>query len=328
MDAPPPDYSLLQWRSQDAPLGARVESWRDLLSRKLLPSEIRPLHDGPFHVDVQLRALPGLRFSWGAVDASHYYRSRSIASGEDDDFVILANLDGEFVSTQNGREVRLGAGDACLMACVDPGVFYRPELGRVVCIRVPSESLAALVPRLHDRTGKIIPRDSEALRLLTSYIGVLGDAQTLSSPELRASIVLHIHNLAALVLRPTKDNFARIEHEGLRAARLRAIKTYILKNADRGDLSVGQVAAHIGLTPRSVQMLFEGEGTTFSEFALHARLGRVYAALTDARKRNNSIGDIAFECGFGDISYFNRAFRRRYGASPTEIRNQRVLRSN
>jgi AraC-like DNA-binding protein len=328
MDAPPPDYSLLHWRSHEAPMRARVESWRDLLTRKLLPAEVQPLHDGPFHVDVQLRALPGLRFSWGAVDASHYRRTRSIASTEDDDFVILANLDGEFVSTQNGRDVKLGAGDACLMACIDPGEFYRPELGSVICIRIPSESLASLVPHLHDRTKTIVPRDSEALRLLTSYIGVLGGTQTLSSPEIRSSIVTHIHNLAALVLQPTKDNYARIENGGLKAARLRAVKSFIARNLGRGDLSVGEVAAHIHLTPRSVQLLLEEDGTTFSAFALQARLARVYAALADRRNRHRTIGDIALECGFGDISYFNRAFRRRYGASPTEIRNQSVLRSN
>jgi len=328
MDAPPPDYALLHWRSQEAPLRARVESWRDLLSRKLLPADVRPLHDDPFRVDVQLRALPGLIFSWGAVDASHYRRPRSITNEEDDDFVLLANLDGEFVSTQNGHDVKLGAGEACLMACVDPGEFYRPALGNVVCIRIPSENLASLVPHLHDRTRTIIRQDSEALRLLTSYIGVLGGTQTLSTPELRSSIVSHIHKLAALVLQPTQDNYARIENTGLKAARLRAVKSYVFKNLGRGDLNVGEVAAHIRLTPRSLQLLLEEEGTTFSAFALQSRLARVYAALTDRRNRHRTIGDIAFECGFGDVSYFNRAFRRRYGASPTEIRNQSVLRSN
>ena len=29
---------------------------------------------------------------------------------------------------------------------------------------------------------------------------------------------------------------------------------------------------------------------------------------------------MAFECGFGDLSYFNRAFRRRYHATPTDVR--------
>jgi AraC-like DNA-binding protein len=328
MDAPPPDYPLLQWSSREVPLRARVESWRDLLTRKLLPIDVRPLNDSPFHVDVQMRALPGLRFSWGAVDASHYCRTRSIASGEDDDFVIVVNLDGKFTSAQNGREVELGAGEACLMACTDTGAFCRPKLGRLICIRVPAESLAALVPGLHDRTGKIIPRDNEALRLLTSYIGVLGGSQTLSSPELRNAIVTHIHNLAALVLQPTQDNYVRIQDNGLKAARLRAVKSFIARNLGRGDLSIGEVAAHIHLTPRSVQLLLEEDGTTFSAFTLQARLARVYAALMDQRNWHRTIGDIAFECGFGDISYFNRAFRRRHGASPTEIRNQSLLRSN
>jgi AraC-like DNA-binding protein len=33
-----------------------------------------------------------------------------------------------------------------------------------------------------------------------------------------------------------------------------------------------------------------------------------------------TIGSVAFDVGFGDLSYFNRTFRRRYGAAPTEIR--------
>jgi AraC-like DNA-binding protein len=30
--------------------------------------------------------------------------------------------------------------------------------------------------------------------------------------------------------------------------------------------------------------------------------------------------DVAYACGFNDVSYFNRCFRRRFGASPTELR--------
>ena len=29
---------------------------------------------------------------------------------------------------------------------------------------------------------------------------------------------------------------------------------------------------------------------------------------------------LAFESGFGDLSYFNRRFRRRYGRSPSEVK--------
>jgi AraC-like DNA-binding protein len=48
----------------------------------------------------------------------------------------------------------------------------------------------------------------------------------------------------------------------------------------------------------------------------------VYRALTIPRLRQRSIGDIVFDAGFGDLSYFNRAFRRRFGLSPSEVRNR------
>jgi len=42
--------------------------------------------------------------------------------------------------------------------------------------------------------------------------------------------------------------------------------------------------------------------------------------LTDARWTDQSVAWIAFEVGFGDLSYFNRTFKRLYGATPSEIR--------
>jgi AraC-like DNA-binding protein len=53
---------------------------------------------------------------------------------------------------------------------------------------------------------------------------------------------------------------------------------------------------------------------------LDARLTHAYRLLTDPRWRDRNISSIAFEVGFGDLSYFNRAIRRRYGATPSEIR--------
>jgi AraC-like DNA-binding protein len=44
--------------------------------------------------------------------------------------------------------------------------------------------------------------------------------------------------------------------------------------------------------------------------------------LASPRFCGRKIADIAFSCGFGDISYFNRKFRQRFGASPREVRER------
>jgi AraC-like DNA-binding protein len=38
--------------------------------------------------------------------------------------------------------------------------------------------------------------------------------------------------------------------------------------------------------------------------------------------RDGRISDVAFACGFNDLSYFNRCFRRRFGLTPTAARGR------
>ena len=71
---------------------------------------------------------------------------------------------------------------------------------------------------------------------------------------------------------------------------------------------------------RYVHKLFENKGFTFSSFVRDQRLACAHRMLSDPRLADHTIGSIAFDVGFGDLSYFNRTFRRRYGATPGEIR--------
>jgi AraC-like DNA-binding protein len=69
-----------------------------------------------------------------------------------------------------------------------------------------------------------------------------------------------------------------------------------------------------------VQILFESEGTTFSRFLLDQRLARAHRMLSDPRLAERTISALAYEAGFGDLSHFNRAFRRCYGESSSDVR--------
>jgi AraC-like DNA-binding protein len=76
-----------------------------------------------------------------------------------------------------------------------------------------------------------------------------------------------------------------------------------------------------GVSPRYVHKLFERDATTFSAFVLTCRLWRALQMLKNARFATMTINAIAFECGFNDLSYFNRTFRRAYNATPSDIRD-------
>ena len=160
--------------------------------------------------------------------------------------------------------------------------------------------------------ARAIPKRTEALRLLSDYIGRLHALQ-LASPELLQVAVTHVYDLAALAIGATRDATEMAKDRGLRAARMGAIKADIRTNLVREALSINEIASRQRVTPRYIQMLFEGEGTTFTEFVLNERLMRAHRMLTDLRFADRLISTIAFDVGFGDLSSFNNSFRRRFG---------------
>lgn len=127
----------------------------------------------------------------------------------------------------------------------------------------------------------------------------------------------------ASALGATRDGAEIACGRGVRAARLRAVKADILEHLGSLELTVTAVALRERVTPRYVHMLFEAEGTTFSEFVLGQRLTRAHRMLSDSRFAALTISTIAFAVGFGDLSYFNRTFRRRFGTTPSELRQSR-----
>ena len=62
--------------------------------------------------------------------------------------------------------------------------------------------------------------------------------------------------------------------------------------------------------------LFKKEmGMNFHQYCLQLRLKKAETLLSNT---SDKIIDIALECGFNNISYFNRAFKAQYGLSPSE----------
>jgi AraC-like DNA-binding protein len=130
-----------------------------------------------------------------------------------------------------------------------------------------------------------------------------------------------VHDLIALTLGASEDATALAEERTIPAIRLRAIKSDIVANLEDERLTVGAVAARHRVTPRYVHRLFEREGITYTQFVLRQRLERAYRILRDPRFAAMSISSIAYEVGFGDLSYFNRAFRRQFQCTPSEVKN-------
>jgi AraC-like DNA-binding protein len=237
-----------------------------------------------------------------------------------DDVVLHIQEAGSRTVSQFGRDATLSAGSAVLSSNSDVSTIVLPTSARFVTIGVPRKPMLALAPGLEDAFVRPLAPNSSILRLLLGYVDALADEGTQRTPELQHAVATHIHDLCALVIGTTRDAAEAAGGRGLRAARLRAIKADVVRNLPDRDVSVTALAARHRVSVRYIQRLFESEGTTLSQFVLGQRLVRVHRMLADPRHADRAISTIVYDAGFGDLSTFNREFRRRFGATPSDVR--------
>nr|WP_256474212.1 AraC family transcriptional regulator [Lutimaribacter sp. EGI FJ00013] len=161
-------------------------------------------------------------------------------------------------------------------------------------------------------------------------IEVLPWSWTLTSLDVagrRPAAILLFHDLRAKAA-PEEDN----KNQGpvsrprnrTRAELFAAVTQDIENHCDDSDLSLSWLASRHGISPRRLRDLFYAENTNFTDYLLNLRLERARDMLLDAGLANINVASIAFDCGFGDISWFHHTFRRRFKMTPTEMRNRRT----
>lgn len=98
---------------------------------------------------------------------------------------------------------------------------------------------------------------------------------------------------------------------------LKNILGYISQNYNR-KISLNDISENVNLTPQYLCRFFkEMTGYTFSDYINHYR---IETSCTLLKVSSLSITDIALECGFENISYFNRVFKAQTGCTPTGFR--------
>jgi AraC-like DNA-binding protein len=291
-----------------------------LIGRSLMKMEFDLLPDIPFNVDMVFRVLPDFGLASGTCSAMDCLRTAQMI--ESDDLILTVAMSGGSVLHVRDCEIPIGGGMAALTRTTDVSRCAVHSTSEFVNFRFPFDKIAPMVTDLDAAAMRPIPVNTEALRLLVHYASLLEKEDMLATPDVQSLVSSHLQDLAVLAIGATRDAEMIANHRGIPAARLQAIKADISRTFADRHLSIDAVALRNGITPRYVSMLLENDATTFSESVLAQRLHRAHQMLTDQRWSDRTVSSVAFDAGFGDLSYFNRAFRRRYGATPSDIRRK------
>lgn len=84
------------------------------------------------------------------------------------------------------------------------------------------------------------------------------------------------------------------------------------------EIRLNDIASLVGMTPTSFSRFFKlRTGRSFSDYIIDFRLGVAIRALMDS---TTSIAEICYDCGFNNVSNFNRIFKKKKKCSPKEFR--------
>ena len=295
---------------------SRLSTLRDVFDSKV---QLRFNADPDQTIDARMTVygLPGLRYANMVSSMSvSLERPREMLADSEDDVCLIVSKGGPIAIEQRRHQSQAGEGDAVLLVYREPAAL-RFDTMNYEAVRVPYAALAPLTKNIAADAGTRIRGDTSALSLLKAYLASLPGQ--IVDPRLSGLVTTHAYDLMALAIGASREGAEIATHRSVKAARLQTIKADLAKNP---ALTIHEIAKIQSVSPRYVQMLFDEAGTTFTEFVLALRLEAARAMLVSPRYALWTVTAISLEAGFGDLSYFNRRFKARYGQTPSDLRGR------
>ena len=305
---------------------ARFKLWRDLYAARHGEVDMTPQTNLRFTAKAEFVRIGPLFLTRFDASMRRVARTRrQVAADARDDFLVGFNRGGPQSYSQRGREVVETGRGSLFFTNAEPGEGRAEARATVVGLSFPRARVLDLVAGAEDMVGTPLDPANPATRHLGRYLDFLMDGDDLGSDAAHQEMIANtILDLVALTLGARRDATEIAELRGLRAARVQAILAEIRAGFADPAFSARDVARRLGLKPHYVQNLLGETGQSFSERVLELRLQKVRAMLANPRYDNMKVSDIAYASGFSEISYFNRCFRRRFGASPTQYRGAKA----
>ncbi|RME34676.1 MAG: helix-turn-helix domain-containing protein [Gammaproteobacteria bacterium] len=304
--------------------GGEVLSLEEAIRDAILPVDVEQRDEGSFrHFRCLRHPLPtGLLVYDITIDPVVISRkSLHIADNENEDFFLTSLVRGRVVIDQQSQRYELMPGDLALMAGGLPYTVDYREPSRRIVVRIPHPIFRErLVSAHHDLVIGKLPAEgiglvvSDLMKVVaTEARGLpITDQYTLGQSllELTASLTR-----AALKQRELKED---VRHPGL----LNRIFAYLEEHYMDPGLNPKLIAQANGISIRYLHALFRESGTTVLRWVWERRLRAARNDLLDPTQRHLRISEIAFRQGFNDTAHFSRAFRNRFGISPSELRRR------
>jgi len=174
----------------------------------------------------------------------------------------------------------------------------------------------SFIKSMFDKCSRGILFSRETILALAPRIVELNQKQGFDS-VLELMSILHDLSISRN-MRILSDLSFTTEHFTYNSRRVERTFEYLNKNFDK-NITLAEVSRLANMSDVSFSRFFrQRTGNTFIDSLTEIRLGHASRLLIES---TNSIAEVAYHCGFNNISNFNRIFKKKKGCTPREFRD-------
>lgn len=298
----------------------RIDYWRDIICDEFVRLDCGKMARD-FRGELRGGASVGdLQFAEVAADSQFVERSRrQIAKSGESDFLISFQVENRGLVRQNGREALLTPGSFALYDSTQPYSLTFEQRFHQLVVQMPKEVLSRHLMNPEQYTAIPISGNSGLGAVLTDFIFSLARQlhHVHTAPE---ELAENLVDMIAIAFSSSVMLNQVGNHSIVRESLKRRVRQYIDNNLCNPDLSNQHIATAQNISVRYLHKLFGGEEETVHVLIVNKRLKLARRLLNDPAYAGHSIERIAYSTGFVSAPHFSRAFKKRYGVCPSDVR--------
>jgi AraC-like DNA-binding protein len=300
----------------------RAAYWREVVIKDIARHNFQSSVGPAFHGSLRMGPLGSIGVSLFECDPCETERTRAdLVHCRSDDFIVSLQLAGRSVMFQDGREAVIECGNFALLDTARPcGGLHQTGI-KCLIITIPRQALQARLGNVAALMARSIPAHKPIAELASGFLRLLPERLDALEARASAAIAEQAIDLIALTF-STETSQGGITLSSPRAVTLLRLKSAIEARLVDPYLKPAAAAAAAGLSVRYANALLALEGFSIERYILHRRLEHCRRALEDPAQAHRTIGEIAFQCGFSDLSHFGRRYRAAYGMAPGDYRRR------
>lgn len=300
---------------------ARSRHWHETIARTYFPLDLSFPQPESFNGELTSWDLGEVSLSRLTSDALLYRRlPKHFREPGPEEFLVTLPAKSELRFTQAGREVRANPGAFFIERSHEPYEFSHAEAADLWVMKLSKDMLGGRV-RAPDRFCSLqFDATNGANGLFVDMVHLIPQRYDAMTAETRATVGRQLVDLLALAIQ-SDDRVLTSGASSVRTAHLARIEAFVRRHIDDPELGPETVAGGCGISLRYLHELLRDTNQTLGQWIRDSRL---QAALEDLKNPadRRAIGEIAYARGFTDQAQFSRAFRARFGVTPSEARGR------